>query len=287
MPQTLDEAPSSAAEIERGRSFLYVPADDSRKLASADRSSADVVVADLEDAVTPARKDVARSELARFAAGRSGVMPLLVRVNSVSSGLIADDLQLVRSLPLAGLVLPKAHVEDLDRLAGNRLPVLAMVEDARGIREAGAIGSDYQVVRLGLGGVDLSTELGLRRLPDGLELVYARSSLVLDSALARLPPPVDSPFVDYRDQTGLAHEAELVRALGFGGKACIHPAQLEGVAHAFSPSSDEIQWASDVVRAFESEPDRGVTSHQGSMIDAPVVARARALLSQIERRETE
>lgn len=274
-----------AAAIESARSFLYVPGDDARKLASAGGSAADAVVADLEDAVAPARKSVARREVERFVGARTGGPPLLVRVNPVSSDLIRDDLNLVRAMPLAGIVIPKAHAGELDALDLGGLPIVAMIEDARGVRDAYEVACHPDVVRLGLGGVDLAAELGLRSCSDGLELLHVRSRLVIDSAAAGLAAPIDSPYLQFADQISLRCESELVRSLGFGGKACIHPSQIDVVARAFAPSSEEVEWATAVVGAYERglASGHGAVSHDGAMIDAPVVARARALLTQARK----
>ena len=267
------------APIENGRSFLFVPADDARKLASADRSGADVVVADLEDAVASAEKAAARRTLEEFVAGRHGGPTLLVRVNAPRSQAIEADLECIRGLSIHGIVVPKAHPGELAPVDLGGLPVVAMVEDAEGVRGAFELAQVANVVRLALGGVDLAAELGLTPRADGLQLLHVRSRLVIDSAAAGVAPPIDTPYLRYRDDEGLRAECELARSLGFGAKACIHPAQVERVSRTFAPSDDDLEWARSVVAAYEQD-GRGVTGHDGEMIDAPVVARARALLGQ-------
>jgi citrate lyase subunit beta/citryl-CoA lyase len=267
------------APIESGRSFLFVPADDPRKLASAVRSGADVVVADLEDAVAPGGKAAARRTLEEFVAGRTGGPTLLVRVNAPRSEAIEADLACIRGLSIDGIVVPKAHPGELAEVEVGGLPVVAMVEDAVGVRAAFELAQVAHVVRLALGGVDLAAELGLTPRADGLQLLHVRSRLVIDSAAAGVAPPIDTPYLRYRDDDGLRAECELARSLGFGAKACIHPAQVEAVARAFAPSGDDLDWARAIVAAYEQQ-GRGVTAHDGEMIDAPVVARARALLGE-------
>jgi citrate lyase beta subunit len=268
--------------IATARSLLFVPADDPRKLASAARSQADLVVADLEDSVAAERKNDARVLLSSFARERAEGPALLVRVNGLSSSFIEDDLDALSDLPLTGLVVPKVHAEALSRVELPRVPIVAMVEDARGLLDAFQIATDPRVARLALGGVDLAAQLGLGAYRDGLELVHARSTVVVASGAAGIPPPVDTPFLRFDDLDGLRAECRLARALGFTGKACIHPSQLAAVAEAFLPSREELDWAADILHAFEraGEGGSGVTSHGGSMVDEPVVARARLLLSQ-------
>jgi citrate lyase subunit beta/citryl-CoA lyase len=270
------------------RSFLFVPGDDPRKLASANRSDADAIVADLEDAVAPARKDAARDVVNDFARARGDGPPLLVRVNALSSAFVEQDIEALRELPLAGLVVPKTHADDLVQLDLSRFPIVALIEDARGILDAFDIACDVRVVRLALGAVDLAAELGLRPYGDGLQLLHARSHLVIASSAAGIAAPIDTPFLRFDDEEGLRSECELARALGFAGKSCIHPVQLETVADVFAPSPEELTWAAEVVEVFERAAGSGlgVTSHRGAMVDAPVVRRARLLLAKAtERRE--
>jgi citrate lyase subunit beta/citryl-CoA lyase len=272
------------------RSFLFVPGDDPRKLASANRSDADAIVADLEDAVASTRKDAARDVVDDFARRRGEGPPLLVRVNAPSSEFVKQDIEALRDLPLAGVVVPKTHAEDLARLDLSGFPVVALIEDARGILDAFQIACDARVVRLALGAVDLATELGLRPYGDGLQLLHARSHLVVASAAAGIAAPIDTPFLQFDDEAGLRSECELARALGFAGKSCIHPAQVQAVADVFAPSPEELAWAAEIVQVFEraADSDLGVTSHRGAMVDAPVVRRARLLLAKAtEGRKTD
>lgn len=210
-------------------------------------------------------------------------------MNAQSSECYEDDIEAIRDLPLAGLVLPKAYADGLSALDAAGLSVVAMIEDARGVRDAYEIALHPQVVRLALGGVDFSAELALGAHPHGLLLLHARSRLVIDSAAAGIAAPIDTPHLYYRDDPELRSECELVRSLGFSGKACIHPRQVEVVAAAFAPSPEEVEWATEIVEAYERAAGLGlgVTSHRGAMVDAPVVARARALLEHANDDRTE
>jgi citrate lyase subunit beta/citryl-CoA lyase len=278
----------SESVIAGARSFLFAPGDDARKLASADRTGADVVVADLEDAVAGGQKHAARREVERFATERRGGPALLVRVNSQDSEFFHDDLACVRGLPVAGVVVPKARVDGLAGIDFGEHPVVAMIEDAAGVRDAYDIGSVDRVVRLALGAVDLAAQLGLRHRADGLHLLGIRSRLVVDSAAAGLEPPIDTPYLRYSDDDGLRNECDLSRSLGFTAKACIHPRQVPIVRSSFMPTREELEWATRVVEAFEqsSRLGHGVASFEGLMIDAPVVARARAFLDLANETES-
>ena len=277
---------STSSELRHLRSFLFAPGSDERKLARALESDADAVIADLEDAVAPAEKDAARAVVARVLGEASSRAIVTVRVNGAGTPHFEADLELVRELPLGGVVLPKATPAALVALGPAGPPVLALVETAIGLRAAFEIASHPRVEALVLGGADLGAELGLEPRPDGLELLHARSTLVVDSAAAGIRPPVDVVHLDTRDAAGLEREARLARSLGLGGKACIHPAQVAVVNEVFSPRPEELRWAEAVLDAYEDgvREGRGAVSLGGEMIDVAVVERARRLLALGEGR---
>ena len=136
-----------------------------------------------------------------------------------------------------------------------------------------------------LGAIDLALELGLEARPDALELLQARSTIVLASAVARRRGPIDRVWVDVKDESGLEADCRAGRSLGFRGKSCIHPAQVAVVNEVFSPSPDEIARARDVVDAYErgAAEGRGAVALDGEMIDLPVVERARHVLAEAKR----
>lgn len=271
--------------LQTARSFLFVPGNDERKLRKALSSGADAVIADLEDAVTPEEKRTARTLSTSVLAEAEGDALRLVRVNAAGSEWIADDVEAVGSIGLDGLVLPKATAAAVDAVAGLRLPVVAIVETPAGIRGAFELAVTPAVEALVLGAVDLGLALGLEPREDGLELLFARSSLVVDSAAAGLRGPIDQVWTTLRDDAGLQRDCALARSLGFRGKACIHPEQVSVVNDTFSPSSEELARARDVVRAFEdaAADGRGAVAFDGQMIDLPVVERARQLLADAKR----
>jgi citrate lyase beta subunit len=274
----------TSTELRHLRSLLFAPGSDERKLRRALESDADAVIADLEDAVAPGEKDAARALVGRVLAETSSRAVVTVRVNGVGTPQFDLDRELVRSLPLGGVVLPKATPEAVAALGPDAPPVLALVETATGLRAAFELASHPRVEALVLGGADLGAELGLEPRPDGLELLHARSTLVIDSAAARIRAPIDVVHLDTRDDDGLAREARLARSLGFGGKACIHPAQIAVVNEVFSPRPEELRWAESVLAAYADgvREGRGAVSLAGEMIDVAVVERARRLIAHAE-----
>jgi len=269
------------------RSLLFAPGDDERKLRRALLTPADAVVADLEDAVAPERKAQARALVAQvLAEAPSAPGPqLMVRVNAADTPHWDEDLTIVGALALDALVLPKATAATLDALPADGPPIVALIETPRGVLEAAEIARHPRVARLGLGAVDLAAELGLEPRGDGLELLHARSVLAVASAAAGIDAPADTVFADVRDEDGLAAQSRLARSLGFGGKFCIHPAQLDPVNACFAPSAEQLAWAERVLAAFgEAErAGRGVIRVDGAMVDKPVALRAQRLIDSHER----
>lgn len=268
------------------RSFLIFPGDDDRKRERALASGADAVILDLEDGVAPAGKTGARARIPVFAEADGGPVRL-VRVNDPAGAEGAADLAALAGAAVA-VVVPKASVGSVDRAAEAGLPVVALVEDAAGVRDAHALAEHPAVVALALGSADLGAALGLVPRPDGLELAYVRSRLVVASAAAGIRPPVDGPCLDVRDADALEREAAVARSLGLGGKLCIHPGQVAGVERAFAPTSEEVERARRIVAEWAELERRGdaVGVVDGRLVDLPVVLRARAVVDASERRRT-
>jgi citrate lyase beta subunit len=268
------------------RSVLFAPAGEERKLRNALASAADAVVADLEDATAPDEKAAARETVEAVLTSVPPVGPLrALRVNAPGTEWFDDDLALTERLALDLVVLPKATPDTAAALGAEGPPVLAIVETAAGVRLAYETAAMPRVVALGLGSHDLAAELLTEPRPDGAELLYPRSKLVTDSAAAGIRPPFDVVFLDFRDIAGLEEQAALARSLGFRGKLCIHPDQIEPIRRVFAPRDAELDWARRVLEAHEVglSEGRGAVALDGRMIDAPVVSRARRLLDQAGR----
>lgn len=208
----------------------------------------------------------------------------VVRVNAVGTEWFEDDMTAVRELPLTAVVLPKASPHSVAAVEAG-LPVIALVETAQGLRLAYETASHPNVAALALGAVDLGLELGLEPRPDGQEVLFARSKLVLDSAAAGIRGPFDLVHVDVRDDEGLEAECRLARSLGFRGKSCIHPSQVDIANAVFDAGDDELERARRIVEAYAEgvAEGRGAVALDGEMIDLPVVERARRLLADAKR----
>lgn len=210
----------------------------------------------------------------------------MVRVNGADTEWFEGDLAAVRELPLAALVVPKATPESVAALGPDGPPLIAIVETAQGLRLAYETAAHPRVEALVLGAVDLGLELGLEARPDGQEVLFARSKLVLDSAAAGIRGPFDLVHLDVRDGEGLDAECRLARSLGFRGKVCIHPDQVAIVNAVFAPGEEELERARRIVEAYTRgiAEGRGAVALEGEMIDLPVVERARQVLADAKRR---
>jgi citrate lyase subunit beta/citryl-CoA lyase len=253
------------ASLDGARSYLFVPATDARRVDKALASAAHAVIVDLEDAVAEDAKDDARRLVAERLRTPRPAGAQLVRINGLDTPHARGDLEAIDGLALDGVVVPKAEPQPVQGLPPSGPPVVALIETAVGLRRAYDTASRPRVTRLMLGIVDLAAQLGATPGPDGLELLHARSALVVDAAAAGLAGPIDGPCTAIGDEAALRVETEHARALGFAAKACIHPAQLATVHDVFAPSEEELDWARRVVAAAAGS--RGA------------VARARRLLA--------
>jgi citrate lyase subunit beta / citryl-CoA lyase len=263
------------------RSALFVPADRPERHQKALDSGADAVIVDLEDAVAASRKDQARQILVESLPSRTGSTGCLVRINSPLLDEGRADLAAVPQMRADAIMVPMADIESVEIAAAAGLPLVALVETAAGVLDAAEIARHPAVDVLMLGPVDLSLELGVSETPDGDPLAIARGLLVLAAAAGGIPGPLDGPCVQARDPEALAAEIARARLLGFAGKSCIHPAQVEPVNAAFAPSEGEISWATQVSAAYDAADGSGVVIFEGEMIDLPVVLRARRILERV------
>jgi citrate lyase subunit beta / citryl-CoA lyase len=267
------------------RSFLFVPATRPERYAKALASGADAVIVDLEDAVAPADKAAARQSLAAAWPGLTAIQRacLLVRVNAAETLWHRDDLALIGALGVAGVVVPKAEsaasLEPVARACGPECALIPMIESVAGLDAADALARGAQVIRLAFGNLDFQADAGMSAAPDELELVAVRTAIVLSSRRASLAAPVDGVTAATRDSAQLERDATRGRRAGFGGKLCIHPAQVAAVNSAFSPTDAELEWARRVLAA-SAAAGGGVITLDGRMVDAPVLRLAERTLAQ-------
>jgi citrate lyase subunit beta/citryl-CoA lyase len=273
------------------RSWLFVPADSDKKVAKAIASEADAIIFDLEDSVVPDRKAAAR-DLLKGLGARTGGPRWWVRINPLGSEAHKDDLDLIGVGDIEGIVLPKtesgADIIQIAHRTGN-IPIHAIVTETA----ASLFGllsyrdAKSPLVAMSWGAEDLSAALGASSkydASDELAFTYRLArSLCLAGAVAAGVQPVDSVFADFRDEEGLTKEARAAAAEGFTGKLAIHPAQVAPINAAFTPSSQEIAHARAIVEAFAADPQAGVLSVGGKMVDRPHLLQAKRVLERTSR----
>jgi citrate lyase subunit beta/citryl-CoA lyase len=263
------------------RSYLFVPANRPERFDKACAAGADAVIVDLEDAVPPAQKAAARAALAAWLSPRQ---PVLVRINAVDSAWFDDDLALCAHAGVAGIVLPKAeHEASLATLAGaGAAAILPLVESGLGLWNAAALARMPRVQRLVFGSIDFSLDLNIQESHE--TLLHARSQLVLASRVAGIAAPVDGVTTTFDDPARVHDDTLRARALGFGGKLCIHPKQVGPVHEAFAPTAAELAWAERVLAAAGAAQG-GAVALDGRMVDRPVILIAQQMLEEAKRRE--
>src|SRR2546422_886111 len=259
------------------RSYLFVPGNRPDRFEKARQSGAHAVILDLEDAVQGTQKDLARETVVSWL---SPERPVYVRINGTGTPWFERDLEVLSMPGVLGVILPKAEQAEQVAQVGARLNgearVLPLLETALGVWNARALAQARRVERLAFGSVDFQLDTGISGEQE--ELLYARSRLVLASRVASILPPVDGVTMALDDLTRLREDVARARRLGFGGKLCIHPKQVETINRGFAPTESERAWARRVLEAVEAS-GAGALRLDGELIDRPVIERARSILA--------
>lgn len=270
------------------RSALYVPGDAEDKLERILERGADEIIIDLEDAVAPRDKDTAR-DIARVWLHDLPVLDnvgVWVRVNA--GPLREADVRAVAGAPaLSGFMVAKTETVDelldLDKLLaslGSTAGVVPLLESARAILRSGEIARAPRVQRLQIGEADLRADVGITPGPDERELLYARSHVVLASAAAGIKPPIAPVSTNFRDLDAFRESTIELARLGFVGRACIHPGQVDVANEVFTPTADEIEAARRLVGRWEFAGAGVAVDDDGHFVDEAVVRQARLVLAR-------
>lgn len=274
----------------RLRSLLFVPGDSERKFAKACEAGADVLILDLEDAVAPAQKDMARGQVADWLDRAGEVEPLLfVRVNPLDTGLTGRDLAAVVRPGLAGILVPKANgAQDIEAIAAMIDPLEAAAGMAAGTVRIAVVSTETpqamfalgsytpphpRLVGLTWGAEDLAAAIGAtdNKEADGqwTEPYRLARSLCLFAAASAGVAPIDTLYADFRDAEGLERDCRKARRDGFTGRIAIHPDQVETINRCFTPSAVEVAHARRIAAAFAANPEAGTLGIDGKMYDIP------------------
>ncbi|KAL1864067.1 hypothetical protein VTK73DRAFT_6175 [Phialemonium thermophilum] len=298
------------------RALLYVPSSSQRMLIKSTSLAVDNVTYDLEDSVTPHQKSEARSALVNHLSKLSRpstIGELAVRINAVSTAHALEDLTALAAQPsLDAIVVPKVNsasdlnfVTDVIRHVAperfslpastappaQRQPIelIALIESARAVMDLRSICTASPYLKgLIFAAEDFAWDLSLTRTPSLTEFIYARSAIATAARAFGIPSTIDLVCTTYKGEEGtrrLEEECRNGKSMGFNGKQCIHPSQVEIVQRMFAPSADEVEWSVRVLIANEkaTTAGKGAWTLDGKMIDAPVVGKARAVVAKAEK----
>ncbi|MBI3242614.1 MAG: CoA ester lyase [Chloroflexi bacterium] len=268
------------------RALLFMPGDDRRKIEKGIAAQPDSVIMDLEDGVALNRKAEARVVIAAALTELDfGSVERVVRINPIGSGLEADDLTIALPARPEAIMLPKAEsAEQIDWLHRQTdLPLLLMIETAKGLINLKEIAAVPGVAALCFGADDYTASVGGARTRDrdSANLLYARSAIAAYAAAFDLQA-IDTPFVNLQNEAWLRDETRAIVELGYSGKLAIHPKQIAPILEAFCPSPEEVERARRLVQAHEEHQAKGAGAFafEGRMVDMPVIRAAHNVLAR-------
>jgi citrate lyase subunit beta/citryl-CoA lyase/(S)-citramalyl-CoA lyase len=261
------------------RSLLFVPGQRPDRFAKAIAAGADAVCLDLEDAVPPPEKAAARAAVVAFLGQpRPTRVGLGLRINGTATPWSAQDVEAVRAAAPDFIMVPKAtdpaEIAALHAATGRL--IWPLIETADGLLNSWTVASAHGVAGVIFGGFDYAADVGCTMAWE--PLLYARSTLAAACARARVQL-LDSPCGNLTDMTALSFNTLRAKALGFTGRACIHPDQIAPVNAAFTPTEAETAQALRILAAFEMG-DAGAAQLDGKLIELPVALAARRVLER-------
>lgn len=281
------------------RTMMFAPGNHARKVEKCFTLGADAVILDLEDAVAVNEKEATRAVVLE-ALAKDRTCQGYVRVNACDTDFCFGDLKAVVAKGVDGIILPKvesghqlqmvdwiiANLEREQGLATGGVDLIPIIETGAGMLALEKIAnSATRVKRMAFGAGDYTLDMDSSWSRDESELADARARILLASRAAGLEPPIDTVWIEIKDDEGFANSCELGRRLGFQGKLCIYPTQVSVANVAFTPSDAEIEKARRVVAAFEEAEAAGSASIQvdGFFVDYPIVEKARRILALMQR----
>ena len=286
------------------RSLLFVPASSEKFFAKAKASQADTLIFDLEDAVAPERKPAAR-ETMKEVLHDSGFARFerTVRINALDTPYFLDDVLAMVAAGADGLVVPKTNSVDgilfVDRLvalaeqragrAAGSVVLVPLIEQPAAIGNAFAIArATSRIAGIAFGHGDFSLAMGINAAPSTEGVVFHARCQVVMAAKAAGITPIDNVFLDIPDVEGLIGETRQGKHLGYEGKACIHPSQVEPVNAVYTPTPEEVMYARELVAVFEQgvAEGKGAVAFRGRMIDGPIADIERIVLDRARKAGT-
>jgi citrate lyase subunit beta/citryl-CoA lyase len=283
------------------RSLFFAPANRADLVAKFPRFRADCYVIDLEDGTPPAEKAAARSGLHALVSDlRRSELPgtLTIRVNEPESDHYLDDLTAAWQTDADGIVIPKLEtIEQLypalhwlrriERDRPRREPrfIVGGLESINGVANAAALCRAHpQLAAVYFGAEDLASELGARRTKESMEVLYARSQVLLHAKAARIVA-IDQAVVEIRDDNHFEQDAQPGCSMGYDGKICLLPRQLDVANRVFRPSASDVDYARRLIARYADATAKGIGTidFEGKMIDGPLLKRAQRIVALAER----
>ena len=267
-------------------SMLFVPGSKPERYSKALASGADAVCVDLEDSVPESGKADARA--AAIAALGEGDPRLVLRINGIRTRagledlLALSDAERLPALLFVPMVESAVEIAIIMSVLGDRAPaIVPLIETVKGLGAAHEIAAAAGVAAMMFGGGDFAAELGVSLAWEPLRV--ARGTFVMACAGAGIPA-IDVPFIGLDDAEGLRTEAGAAKALGFAGKAAIHPAQVDVINAAFRPTREEVAEAEEAQRIFEAAEGAAVRFN-GRMLEAPIMRRYQRILAMRSKQD--
>lgn len=264
------------------RTQLYVPANNEKFVLNSLQLDEDIIIFDLEDAVPENNKDLARDYILDFLQHQKTTKKVAIRINSMQTPYFYKDIYSIykSNVKLDYIVIPKSEpgIGQIYRLLG--IPLIPLIETARGIKDINDIVSEDGVIMVSWAAADLSFSLG------GNISGYTKndyiSTAVAVAARSNGIAPIDKVYFDLQDANGFKEEAITSKNLGYAGKQVIHPSQVKIANQVFSPSKNEIEWAKNVINAYNEsiKNNRGALKLEGKLIDSVHIRMARNILDE-------
>ena len=278
------------------RSLLFIPGNNPGMLSNCDVFESDTVIIDLEDAVSSTEKDSARNLVTSYIFSHKINNEIMIRINGFDTPFYLDDLNSIVSDNIDSIMLPKARIEDVKKLdeiltkmekerkMEKKISIVPIIEAAISLIEVDVIAGLPRVNGILLGAEDFTKDLEVKRTKEGSEIFYARSRIIVACKAYKIDA-IDTPFTDTVDQDGLVKDVNFVKGLGMNAKSAIHPNQIEAINKAFTPTKQEIDYATRVLLARDEAFAKGlgVFSLDGKMVDAPVISRAETVIKKAKK----
>ncbi|KTC73815.1 citrate lyase beta subunit [Legionella birminghamensis] len=271
-------------DLSTSPAILFTPGNKPERFDKGLTSGADALILELEDAVAPDEKELARDNILKFLDKKTAQnLPIIIRINHITTDAGLTDLMAFREAKahFDAILYPKTEsadelkiIYDILQLEAKNIKLFALIETGKGLHQLGSIVMNAPVSGIFFGAADFATDLECQLSWE--TMAVARSQIIQAAALKKIAA-IDSPFFDFGNEQGLIEETLKVKALGFKGKMAIHPKQIKPIKENFAPAADQIERAKNIVALFEQAEGKAC-QYKGEMVDVPVYKHAQQVL---------